>query len=91
VMKAIWKYPLIPPTYNCRVEMPIGSTIVDVREQNDQVNMWAEVDTDAADMEIRTFAVFGTGHILPNRGLKYVGTAHLFHGELVMHVFEVTA
>ena len=39
-------------------------------------------------MELRTFLVKGTGHPLPDRGLRYVGTVQEAGGRLVWHVFE---
>jgi hypothetical protein len=87
-MKCIWKFVLDPPSLNVQVPMPLGSEIVAVREQHDLVCMWALVDPEA-DREIRTFAVFGTGDILPPRNLEFRGCAHLYGRKLVLHVFEV--
>jgi hypothetical protein len=53
--------------------------------------LWARVDP-GADLVLRTFVVFGTGHdIDPDKfagSLAHVGTVQLHGGALVIHIFE---
>lgn len=83
-MKTIWKFTLEP---NCTLEMPIGAEILTVQEQNGHAQMWALVDP-YAENEEREFAVYGTGHKIPDSPGAYVGTFQLNEGTLVFHVFE---
>lgn len=39
-------------------------------------------------MEIRTFAIYGTGHVQESICGEYIGTFQLHSGALVFHVFE---
>jgi hypothetical protein len=87
-MITIHKYVLDPG--NMVVEMRQGATILCVREQREQICIWAEVD-DRALFVRRRFEVFGTGHeIKYGMGVdrKYLGTAFLENGNLVFHVYE---
>ena len=86
--KTIWKFRLSP--FRSDVEMPSGASILDVREQGDDVCLWALVDP-SEPIETRKFSVYGTGHTLPPNAGTYVGTAHLGAGVFVFHVFEDAA
>lgn len=84
----IWKYVLQP---EISIEMPKGAQVLSVREQGDDICLWALVDP-SAEMETRSFVGFGTGHVIPNaEALRFVDTAHLNQGRLVFHVFEKVA
>jgi hypothetical protein len=88
-MKTIWKYTLTPGEV---VRMPEGAVVLTAREQNDQICIWAEVDPAKAN-EVRQFEIFGTGHPMPaDMGVerKYIGTASLYDGKLIFHVYERT-
>ena len=84
-MKAIWKYPLEPGAV---VQMPAGAEVLCVQEQDGYACLWVLVDP-RAPAESRTFAIYGTGHSLPDRPGDYVGTFQSAGGALVFHVFEV--
>lgn len=89
-MKKIFKY-TIPVGDSIVVEMPEGSEIISVKEQDNEIKAWAIVeDSPDVDMESRKFRVFGTGHELPDdtSELLFLGTVLLFDGKLVFHVFE---
>jgi hypothetical protein len=51
------------------------------------VEFWAEHDTDAL-VTRRTFQVFGTGHVLPEKA-TWVGTCERSRRGLVWHLYEV--
>jgi hypothetical protein len=105
-MLKVYKYPVMTagrvgmnPT---TIDLPRGARVLSVggqaSEHNhpdsvDRVVMWALVDPDARP-EPRRFVFCGTGTDdlgdLPAAALKPVGTAFLFAGRVVVHVFEVT-
>lgn len=87
-MKTIWKFTLKPDTIT-HLEMPKEAKILTVQAQNNDVCMWAIVDTDNA-IEERKFEIYGTGHNLPEAILhqEYIGTLQLYNGTLVFHLFE---
>lgn len=86
-MNTIWKYTLQP---RIDIEMPIGSRILEVREQDNNICMWVLVDTEI-ETTIRHFIVYGTGMEIrePWNMLSYHGTVQLNGGQLVFHVFEI--
>ena len=84
-MKTIWKFPLT--TDMTSVSVPIGSKFLTIQMQNSAVCVWYLVDPEA-EMEVRKFQVYGTGHELPSIPGEYVGTVQLLGGSLVLHVFE---
>lgn len=85
--KTILKYTLYETT---TIEMPIGSIVLSVHEQHGKICLWALVSPDLT-KEKRKFVFFGTGHdirsYLPT--FIFIGSVHLFDGDLVFHVFEV--
>lgn len=87
-MKTIWKYTLTITDYQ-HIEMPIGAVIRTVQAQDDELCLWAEVDTEAPLMHRRYFEIFGTGHpIHYGMGVEraYLGTVQM--AGLVWHVYE---
>ncbi len=87
-MITVWKYvwPMSPPTDVATFDMPSGADVLCAREQADQVCIWAKVDS-GAPKTTRRFVLCGTGHKAPDG--KYIGTASLYGGSLILHVFEV--
>jgi hypothetical protein len=86
--KTIWKYILIPE--KLIISIPEGATILTACEQGGDICIWAEVCPESP-LEKRTFEIFGTGHNIPcDMGVsrQYIGTAVLFKGTYVFHVYE---
>jgi hypothetical protein len=86
--KTIWKYVLSPEQPN--VPMPQGAVVLTAHEQGDEVCLWVEVNP-ISPLALRHFEVFGTGHDIPcdmEIDRKYIGTAFLYSGTLVFHVYE---
>ncbi len=84
--KTIWKYTL---ERDCKLDIPKGAQVLSVGEQSNRLRLWALVDTEAQNVE-RHFKVYGTGDEFPSdEEMKYIGTALLSYGTLVVHVFEV--
>lgn len=85
-MQTIWKFPLqIGGVWE--VEMPSHAEILSLALQGDDLFFWARVEPTNAFVR-RRFIVVGTGHTMPFRTLKFLGTVHLENG-LVFHAFEL--
>lgn len=90
---AIWKFePLASEAFSLR--MPRGAEILTVQVQHGKPQIWAKVDP-TAPVESRRFALFGTGHRIPDEresehALRYVGTFQVDGGALVFHLFEAS-
>ena len=93
-MITIWKATLEVQTKQS-VTMPRGAAVLCAAAQGDGICIWFRCDT-SAPTEERIFYVYGTGHDMDSGADgsgghavgRYVGTAHLFGGKLVFHVFE---
>ena len=84
----IWKWNLEVNDYQ-ELMIPRGAKILAVQSQGKSVTMWAECD-ESATLETRRIAIYGTGHVLPDRYGKYIGTFQIHEGELGFHVYELT-
>lgn len=71
------------------LEMPIGSEILHLDDQFNEITMWVKVNTNTPKNETRIFKIYGTGDRL-NPDHKYLGTVKTLKGEFIWHVFEVT-
>jgi hypothetical protein len=85
-MQTIWKTELALTDVQ-EVMLPIGSTILCAREQNERACIWYRCDP-MQKTEPRKIVMVGTGHRELDEGDQYLGTAHLRGGSLVLHVFE---
>lgn len=94
--RTIYKYPF-EITDVQQIELPKGARIlhVDVQVTGDfdrQVPcLWAEVETQAEKV-MRTFYLFGTGHMMPDEQdiyLFHVGSFLMRAGVLVFHLYEM--
>ena len=83
----IWKWTL---TISDRqtLHLPKDAKILSVQPQNDCPQLWALCD-EYAENTPRTFAMYGTGHIVPGEHGTFIGTFQLRDGHLVFHLFEV--
>lgn len=86
-MKMIWKFRL-KMVDRQGVMMPGGAKILCIQVQHGEPQLWALVDPEAVG-EVRTFAIYGTGHVIDGAG-EYLDTYQLHGGGLIFHVFEVT-
>lgn len=86
-MMTIWKS-LLKPTDIQSIEVPIGAELLFAREQFEHIAIWYRCDS-LAKKERRDIIIVGTGHIAPSmQEGRYLGSAALFKGELIFHVFE---
>ena len=92
-MITIYKYPLTtdsPIRQATTIRMPKDSNVIKVGVQNNQICLWAIVNTENPEVGV-TFKIYGTGHELaPETETCYEmrqGTVMI--GPFVWHVFEV--
>lgn len=88
MISSIWKYTLIPATTNI-VKMPLGAQILSVDTQNDEIVVYALVDTEENIVTELDFKTYGTGHQIDINihNYTFLGTAKLQNGSLMFHVF----
>ncbi len=86
--KTIYKYN-IPIKDYFNIIMPIGSEILCVQAQNDEPQIWALVNIELKETEERYFKQVGTGHLILDENLKYIGTFQLIERLFVGHIFEI--
>ncbi len=89
--KVIWKHEL-EKTDRQTIRIPRGAKLLSAREQNgDAVCVWFECDPNV-EVEGRDILIFGTGNPIPKFQMcpdpRYLGTAVLMGGRLVLHVYE---
>lgn len=68
------------------ITIPSDAEIICAREQFDNVCIWYSCSD--VPLSVRWIFIVGTGHPLPNQNTKYLGTASLREGNLILHVFE---
>lgn len=96
-MLTVYKYP-IPLMDIFHLDLPTNAQILHFGSQNDQIYIWAKIDTDS-ELETRSFRFAGTGHDLTNlihnrrnhvisNNLLYIGTVKIHNETLVFHLFE---
>ena len=83
--KSIWKYPRAMVGEQ-EVEVPESAKFLCAAEQGGLPTVWAEVDIEAKKVP-RKFVMVGTGQVVPNYSMAYIGTA--FVGPFVWHVYVV--
>lgn len=86
----IYKYTLDVTQPVNRVQMPKGAKILHVASVNDQVCVWARV-IPTAPLVDRSLSMVDTGEPLlaDHKTSRYIGTAVLVSGQLVVHVFDL--
>lgn len=87
-MKTIWKYKLNVNDYNA-VIIPKGAIPLSVQVQDEVVCLWCLINPDEKENEERLFRMVGTGHLIEDKKLNYIGTFQLYNGGFVGHLFEV--
>lgn len=87
-MRTIWKV-VLKPTDVQHIEVPMGAELLYAREQFQNICIWYRCDP-SQPKESRLIAICGTGHPAPDDEGKYIGTASLQGGALMLHVFALT-
>lgn len=83
----IWKFPLAFLGGVHSIDMPKRSTVLTAQVQHGDVCLWAIVEPNAI-KEPRKFYIVGTGHEMPERVGRYIGTVQQMDGMLIWHIFE---
>lgn len=83
--RRIWKYDLAI-TDRQTLHLPRDAELLLVDQQQGRLRLWALVDA-TADHEPRLFAIYGTGHPLPDNPGLHLGTVVI--DPYVWHVFEI--
>lgn len=89
-MKAIYKYPL-PVQEKYELELPKGSQIIRVEDVDGLFFLWAIVNTEQEEVEVRKLEFYKTGQPIESSltYLRFLGTCKLFiMQELCLYVFE---
>lgn len=84
----IQKYRILEVKDEVEFNMPEGAEVLCVQCMYDYIFIWAAVEMDAK-AEVRKFRLVRDGHEFDMEGVEYVGTAQMYGGQLVWHVFEV--
>ena len=82
----IWKYP-IEIADQQYLELPTSAEILSVQTQFDSVYVWVKLNPTVT-RTARQLRLFGTGQLVPDSGLRFVGTFQIQGGHLVFHLFE---
>lgn len=86
----VWKYPL-EVTDEQKVEVPYGSKVLSVIEQNDMPTLYALVNPYSNLKETWCISIRGTGHPLAKEMLGvslFIGTISTHSGRLVWHIWS---
>lgn len=73
--------------YTQKIKMPLHSDILAVQYQRGKLRLWAACPE--SPMTERKIAIVGTGNVMPDGELVFVGTVQQHGGDLVWHVFEI--
>jgi hypothetical protein len=93
-MKVIRKYRL-NKTLGTSITLPVGSKILSIQNQSEQVVMWALVDLSVEKTETRRIERFVTGFDqirntdYEKAGMEYISTVQFSGGNFVLHFFEI--
>jgi hypothetical protein len=90
-MKTIYKYK-VKRQETQEVEMPVGAQILTAQPIDVNVWIWAIIETEVQEKEMRRIAVLKTGQEITLNAdhLLYINSVQFGGGELVLHVFEYT-
>lgn len=83
-MITIWKYNVLMAV-QFKLELPEKSRVLSVQMQDEAPCMWVRVDTERP-LEVRQFAIVGTGNAVPDGYTEHLGTWQ--QGRFVFHLFE---
>lgn len=88
--KTIWKFKLYLKDRQT-INTPAGSKFLTVNMQNNDLVIYAVVDTEIPEelIGMREIAIVETGSPMPDGDVDYIGTVTLPLSGYVLHVFEV--
>jgi hypothetical protein len=84
----IWKYTLNAGTVN-NIDMPLGAEVLSVETQEDDIVLYALVNSKEESQQQMEVRAYGTGHDIDVNlsDYNFLGTAKLYSGSLMFHVF----
>ncbi len=92
--KTIWKFD-VPSDDPCfSINMPVGAEILCLDKQHGVPRLWVLIAPDVVEREKRAFMIVGTGEIIGNEIVRYIGSWQMSKGNvvnierLVWHLFE---
>lgn len=86
-MKRIFKYP-IRAVYTQDLQLPAGSKILSVENQDETIVLYALVEDSNDIMQSHQIIIHGTGHPADDvLEATFVGTVKMHNGRLMFHVF----
>lgn len=91
-MKTIWKFPIEGNVAN--IQMPLGAKLLAIKSQHNKLQVWAYVDTEEKNKEVRKIIVFKTGtqdYPEDDQCFHYIDTILIDNDATVCHVFEQVA
>lgn len=87
-MKTIHKYQVVfAQDARIAIEMPKGAEVLHLQAVGDEVFLWARVDPSQPSESLPLWLAL-TGKPLPEGLGEHLGTAVLYDGTFVLHVFE---
>ena len=86
-MRSIFKYAL-RVTDEQTLTLPANAEILSVANQNENIVLYALVDTSVKGLQNHTIYIHGTGHVVYGDSLAFIGTVVLHGGRLMFHVFR---
>ncbi|MGV7002537.1 DUF7352 domain-containing protein [Priestia megaterium] len=87
-MYSVWKFPLVAD-HSQQLDLPLGSKVLSVESQGDDIVIYALVNTEQTEKEVKEIRAYGTGHDIPNDIIEYtfLGTTKLYNDSMVFHIF----
>ncbi len=85
-MQTIHKQSLTIETIQA-ILIPVGAKFLSVALQKENLCIWYECNP-AMEKITRIIHMYGTGHEVSNKQLRFIGTVQLYNGDLVFHIFE---
>lgn len=86
-MKVIYKY-ILNFVEQQELELPANSKILSVKNQNENIVLYALIDNEITIMKTHLIFIKGTGHNADNiKDCNFIETVKLLGGELMFHIF----
>jgi len=90
-MKRVFKYDIKGGVHT--MSLPAGAQVLSVQHQEtiptEMAQLWALVDDEETEYEIRSFLIAGTGHSISHKIKSFINTFKMADDRLIFHVFEV--
>lgn len=90
--RRIYKYE-IPFQDRYAIPLPINHIVLDIQLQRDVICLWAIVPVEANYEPAAPFVlrIFGTGHEIEDKNLRYIKSVQMTNSNLMWHIFQEMA